>query len=113
MTDEIRNGANLDPQPEPARQDPNRKYCDSCKFCQAWLGGNQLQLMCRKNPPQALGTYMPVQQGANVVPQLFSQTVWPIVTKQDWCDYHEDDPKTVRSGVKSTLIATDSSAKAS
>lgn len=84
--------------------DANRKYCDTCKFSQIWLGSDQLQMMCRKNPPQALGNFLGVQQGPQVVPQLFSQTVWPIITKMDWCDAHEDDPKLTRNAVKTSSV---------
>lgn len=102
------NGKNLDPQPEPIARDDGRKYCDTCKFSNLILNGNRPVTICRRQPPRVIGNFIGLQNAGQLTFQEFTNTVWPVVSKDDWCGDHVEDPRAARSASKpSTLIATE------
>jgi hypothetical protein len=59
----------------------------TCSTCRHFVVIRQPQgqvAMCRRFPPLPIGGAVVTQEG----PQVFSQTVWPIVGAGDYCGEH-------------------------
>jgi hypothetical protein len=101
-------GKNLCAQPEPVARDDTRKYCDTCRFYNMVLSGNRPMFVCRRQPPRVIGNFIGLQNAGQLTFQEFTNTVWPVVGKDDWCGDHVDDPRAVRAPAKPAgLIATE------
>lgn len=95
------NGKSAAAEPAVVQRPEGRRYCDTCKFSQLALSNQQPQMWCRRSPPQAIGNAFPVGNGSLTA---WSNTVWPVVQKDDWCGYHEQDPR----GARTVVPANDS-----
>ncbi|HEU4627206.1 MAG TPA: hypothetical protein VFS52_20765 [Steroidobacteraceae bacterium] len=107
------NGANLQDQPAPAERPAGRRYCDTCVFAQLAMSAGQGVMICRAFGPSVASGVVVVSQGGQNVPRVLSETVWPVVNREDWCSRHELDPRAGAAPRSTSLIASADSAKAS
>lgn len=90
---------------------PARAFCDSCKFSNLLMVNNTVTTICRKRPPTVVGSPLVTKTQDGFGAQgWFTNTLWPGVTKDDWCGEHEPDPRGVRSPVPAndSVLATPS-----
>jgi hypothetical protein len=93
------NGKNLSQAPAPQA----RAYCDTCSYSQLILAGNEPKTICREKGPTIVGGAIVVNDRGTQIAQIVSQTMWPVVNREDWCPRHTPDPR----GVRTVLPAND------
>lgn len=110
MTEQV-NGRIIDAQPEP--RPSNRSYCDTCRWSNLVLQPQGAVMICRRNPPQAYGSIVPINQGGQLSMQAYSQTVWPVIGKDDFCGQHETDAAAAQRMAPAQRLITNDSNQAS